>query len=49
MDMEGYKTSVAIRDFPIDWTVLTENIMVREGPAHGSAGSYCFVSSCTQH
>ena len=29
IDMEGYKTTVAIRDFPIDWTVLTENIMVR--------------------
>ena len=27
MDMEGYKSTRAIRDFPIDWTVLTENIL----------------------
>ena len=27
LDMEGYKSTVAIRDFPIDWTVLTENIL----------------------
>lgn len=27
LDMEGYKATVAIRDFPIDWTVLMENIM----------------------
>lgn len=27
IDMEGYRTTVAVRDFPIDWTVLMENIM----------------------
>lgn len=27
LDMEGYKATVAVRDFPIDWTVLMENIM----------------------
>lgn len=27
MDMEGYKTTCVVRDFPIDWTVLMENIM----------------------
>lgn len=27
IDMEGYKTTRVIRDFPIDWTVLMENIM----------------------
>eukprot|EP00804_Cyclotella_cryptica_P014490 CCRYP_004820-RA/>CCRYP_004820-RA protein AED:0.00 eAED:0.00 QI:531/1/1/1/1/1/2/278/563 len=32
IDMEGYKTTVAVRDFPIDWTVLMENIM---DPDHG--------------
>jgi len=32
MDMEGYKSSRAVRDFPIDWTVLTENIL---DPDHG--------------
>jgi len=32
IDMAGYKTQIAIRDFPIDWTVLMENIM---DPDHG--------------
>jgi phenylpropionate dioxygenase-like ring-hydroxylating dioxygenase large terminal subunit len=32
MDMPGYKYQIAIRDFPIDWTVLMENIM---DPDHG--------------
>ncbi|KAL7450933.1 hypothetical protein ACHAWC_002783 [Mediolabrus comicus] len=32
IDMPGYKTQIAIRDFPIDWTVLMENIM---DPDHG--------------
>lgn len=32
IDMEGYKTTLTIRDFPIDWTVLIENIM---DPDHG--------------
>jgi len=32
MDMEGYKSTCAVRDFPIDWTVLTENIL---DPDHG--------------
>lgn len=32
IDIPGYKTQVAIRDFPIDWTVLMENIM---DPDHG--------------
>jgi phenylpropionate dioxygenase-like ring-hydroxylating dioxygenase large terminal subunit len=27
LDMDGYKATVAVRDFPIDWTVLMENIM----------------------
>jgi phenylpropionate dioxygenase-like ring-hydroxylating dioxygenase large terminal subunit len=27
LDMKGYKATVAVRDFPIDWTVLMENIM----------------------
>ena len=27
IDMEGYKTTFVVRDFPIDWTVLMENIM----------------------
>ena len=32
IDMPDYKTQIAIRDFPIDWTVLMENIM---DPDHG--------------
>lgn len=32
LDMEGYKATCAVRDFPIDWTVLMENIM---DPDHG--------------
>ena len=32
ISMEGYKMSTVIRDFPIDWTVLMENIM---DPDHG--------------
>lgn len=32
IDMDDYKTQIAIRDFPIDWTVLMENIM---DPDHG--------------
>ena len=32
IDLEGYKTTAAVRDFPIDWTVLMENIM---DPDHG--------------
>lgn len=32
IDMDGYKVTCAIRDFPIDWTVLMENIM---DPDHG--------------
>lgn len=32
IDMPGYKTTHAVRDFPIDWTVLMENIM---DPDHG--------------
>lgn len=32
IDMPGYKTQVVVRDFPIDWTVLMENIM---DPDHG--------------
>ena len=32
IDMDGYKVTRAIRDFPIDWTVLMENIM---DPDHG--------------
>ena len=32
MDMEGYKSTTVVRDFPIDWTVLMENIM---DPDHG--------------
>ena len=27
MDLPGYKATMAVRDFPIDWTVLMENIM----------------------
>ena len=27
VDLPGYRTTVAVRDFPIDWTVLMENIM----------------------
>ena len=27
IEMDGYRTTVAVRDFPIDWTVLMENIM----------------------
>ncbi|EED86341.1 hypothetical protein THAPSDRAFT_bd783, partial [Thalassiosira pseudonana CCMP1335] len=32
VDLPGYRTTVAVRDFPIDWTVLMENIM---DPDHG--------------
>lgn len=32
IDMKEYKTQIAVRDFPIDWTVLMENIM---DPDHG--------------
>ncbi|KAL7494522.1 hypothetical protein ACHAWT_007627 [Skeletonema menzelii] len=32
IDMPEYKTQIAVRDFPIDWTVLMENIM---DPDHG--------------
>lgn len=32
IDLPEYKTQIAIRDFPIDWTVLMENIM---DPDHG--------------
>lgn len=32
MDIEGYRTTTVVRDFPIDWTVLMENIM---DPDHG--------------
>ena len=27
MELEGYKTTFVVRDFPIDWSVLMENIM----------------------
>jgi phenylpropionate dioxygenase-like ring-hydroxylating dioxygenase large terminal subunit len=27
LDTNGYRATVAVRDFPIDWTVLMENIM----------------------
>ena len=27
IDMPEYRAAVAVRDFPIDWTVLMENIM----------------------
>ena len=27
IDMPKYRAAVAVRDFPIDWTVLMENIM----------------------
>eukprot|EP00985_Skeletonema_marinoi_P008453 scaffold3845_cov109-Skeletonema_marinoi.AAC.2 len=41
IDMPGYKTAIAIRDFPIDWTVLMENIMDPDHGyfAHSSSGS----------
>ena len=41
VDMEEYKTSRAVRDFPIDWTVLMENIMDPDHGyfAHSSSGS----------
>ncbi|KAL7464669.1 hypothetical protein ACHAXS_005014, partial [Conticribra weissflogii] len=32
IDLPGYRTTIAVRDFPIDWTVLMENIM---DPDHG--------------
>ena len=32
MDLPGYKVACVVRDFPIDWTVLMENIM---DPDHG--------------
>ena len=32
MDLPGYRSTCAVRDFPIDWTVLMENIM---DPDHG--------------
>eukprot|EP00581_Thalassiosira_minuscula_P011322 CAMPEP_0183727866 /NCGR_PEP_ID=MMETSP0737-20130205/26591_1 /TAXON_ID=385413 /ORGANISM="Thalassiosira miniscula, Strain CCMP1093" /LENGTH=698 /DNA_ID=CAMNT_0025959617 /DNA_START=9 /DNA_END=2102 /DNA_ORIENTATION=+ len=32
MDLPGYKVTHVVRDFPIDWTVLMENIM---DPDHG--------------
>ena len=32
MDIEGTRTVMAVRDFPVDWTILTENIM---DPDHG--------------
>ena len=32
IDLPGYRMTPAVRDFPIDWTVLSENIM---DPDHG--------------
>ena len=41
IDMPEYKTQVVVRDFPIDWTVLMENIMDPDHGyfAHSSSGS----------
>ena len=41
IDMPEYNTQIAIRDFPIDWTVLMENIMDPDHGyfAHSSSGS----------
>lgn len=29
LDTKGYRATMAVRDFPIDWTVLMENISHR--------------------
>jgi phenylpropionate dioxygenase-like ring-hydroxylating dioxygenase large terminal subunit len=42
--MEGYKSTTVVRDFPIDWTVLMENIM---DPDHGKLSLTGYVTSCS--